>query len=81
MDTFFLALADKYGNVVGDDDLSSISVGIDLAEVDSSSSYPPFLGGLTTFSASSGIFEIAGVEFTGEPTGSYSLVFDSDGID
>lgn len=58
MDTFYLALADKYGNVVADDDASSLSVSINFDDVDSDSSYPPFLGGSTTFSSSGGIFSV-----------------------
>lgn len=81
MDTFFLALADKYGNTVADNDISTLSIAIDRNTIDPDSPYPPFLGGNTVFDAVNGVFEISGVEFTGEPTLSYALTFDSDGID
>jgi hypothetical protein len=77
----YLALVDKYGQIVSDDDNSQISVMIDARSSNSSdSSFPPFIEGTTQFSVSSGVVKVNDIAFAATPGFNYSLKFDSAAI-
>ncbi|CDW90149.1 UNKNOWN [Stylonychia lemnae] len=46
-----------------------------------STNYQPIIEGQSIFYSENGVFTVTGLQFTGEPGYSYSIVFDTDGID
>ena len=80
IDPFQLALADKYGNIVADDDSATLDVQIKTT-VSEDDTYKPFFGGELSFSSVNGVFTVSNLEFTGEPNQSYEITFSSDAID
>jgi len=81
LDKFILELVDKYSQAVGDANEGTLSVLIDSDSFDEDAERTPFLGGKTVFQVKNGEFIVVGLEFTGNPTDSYNLIFDSDAID
>jgi len=81
----YFALADKYNNIVTNDNGSKLTVRIDATKiVDNSSytdSYPPTIEGTTQFSSFGGSFSVSNIAFTGAPGYDYRIVFETDGID
>jgi len=80
----FIALADKYGNIVGNDISAKLTVRVDITyNTDdlSSLTYSPVLNGNSSFTAIGGVFNASDISFTGSPGFSYKIVFQTDGID
>ena len=74
----YLALVDKYGQIVSSDDSSSIQVMINAysnLNNDSSeaSKFPPFIEGTTDFQVKAGVVKVSDVAFAATPGYNYSL--------
>jgi hypothetical protein len=67
---YFLSLVDKYGQNVGSDTSSTVTLNINTTGV--STSYTPVLSGTTTVIAIKGMFNFTGITFTSEPNASFS---------
>jgi len=84
MPNMYIALVDKYGNIVGNDRSSSLTVRVDITfnmlDIESLT-YDPVLTGNSSFSAVGGVFNASDISFTGSPGFSYKIVFETDGID
>ena len=81
----YLALVDKYGQIVASDDASSINVminGVLNSQSNASgSTFPPFIDGSTQFQVQGGVAKISDVSFAATPGYNYSLSFASTAID
>ena len=80
----YLAMVDKYGQMVASDDDSKITIGIDqiLSTNDSSAlKFPPFIEGSTQYTVSGGVVKVSNIDFAATPGYNYSLKFNSDGVD
>ncbi|CDW90477.1 UNKNOWN [Stylonychia lemnae] len=78
----YLALKDKYGQIVGSDFQSKVRVNIETNSSDQQQSlYSPILEGFITFDMIGGIAVIQNLQITGTPGCSYNLTFTTDGID
>ncbi len=76
-------MVDKYGQIVASDDESSITISIDTTSISNTSStqFPPFIEGQTTFKLTGGVVEVDDIAFAATPGQNYSLKFGSTGID
>lgn len=73
---FYLALVDKYGQIVGDDFSSSIRVTVDTnyyVKDNNTATYTPVLEGNQLYSDYGGISPVQGLVFTGAPGYEYRL--------
>ncbi|CDW85128.1 UNKNOWN [Stylonychia lemnae] len=81
----YLALADKYGQIVGTQNDQKLQISIIGRKLNATSQtqdmYSPVITGKTTFYSENGVYKLEGVQFTGSPGYSYELSFLSDGID
>lgn len=80
----YLAYVDKYGQIVGSDFKSKISINIDATYYKNDSyaqKYSPMVEGSTTFTALAGAALINGISFTGAPGSTFKVNFNGDGID
>ena len=83
MDLVYLALADKYGQVVGNNNEAKVSVRIDATFVSGENGdqlYAPILEGSTVFDSKGGAFLVNGITFAASPGYTYKLVFETDAI-
>ena len=81
----FLALADKYGQIVGDiNEEAKITIRVDATFNEGkadSLKYFPVLEGETQFTASNGVFLIKDITFAASPGHDYKLLIETDYID
>ncbi len=79
----YLALGDKYGNIVGNDNSAKVTIRLDVSSNNASTlaSQYPALNGASQFVSTGGTFEVAGIGFTAKPGYSYTIRFETDGID
>ena len=78
----FLALVDKYGQVVSSDDESVIDVMLDAfaANQNEAMKFPPFIEGTTQYQVQAGVIKVSEIGFTATPGYNYSLRFGSQAI-
>lgn len=76
----YIALADKYGQIVGTANLAKLSITVQSSS-SQKSTYAPLLDGSTSFYSQNGMFIVSDLGFTGTPGLNYQLVFSTDGID
>ena len=79
----YVALADKYGQVVGIANNSKLSIQVDSSgpKTENSTKYSPNVAGSTNFYSENGVFKIENLQFTGTPGQNYKLKFVTDAID
>ncbi|CDW84065.1 UNKNOWN [Stylonychia lemnae] len=78
----YMAMMDKYGQIVGSDFKSKVRVNIDISNLnENQTKYPPILEGSNSFDIIGGIAVISDIVIVGTPGISYQLLFSSDGID
>ena len=75
----YLALVDKYGNIVGSDSESIISVVFNSSNEETE--YRTLIEGTSTYKAENGMFIINDLFFTSEPGTNHTIKFTSTGID
>ena len=71
--TIYLALVDKFDQIVKSDSQSTATLEISSDNPDSD--YSPVLNGEVSQLAENGMFEFTGITFIGEPTLTYSMLF------
>jgi len=79
----YIALVDKYGNIVGNDISSKLTVRVDITfndDIPESLVYDPVLTGNSSFGAVGGVFNASDISFTGSPGYNYKIIFETDGI-
>ncbi|CDW72107.1 UNKNOWN [Stylonychia lemnae] len=83
MPGIYVALVDKYGQIIGIDQESKVRVNIDsFIEVSKEAqAYPPIIEGQSQFAVLGGVVYIQNIQFTGTPGYQYSLTLTTDGID
>ncbi|CDW74521.1 UNKNOWN [Stylonychia lemnae] len=80
--TIYMALKDKYGQIVGSDFSSKVRVSVETTNLDSKQSlYSPILEGTLSFDIIGGIAQIQQISIVGNPGSSYKLIVTTDGID
>lgn len=81
--TIYIAHVDKYGQIVGSDFSSKVTVSIDSTYTlnSSASKYSPILEGTTTFTSIGGAIIISDVKFAARPGYTYRISLSTDGID
>eukprot|EP00347_Sterkiella_histriomuscorum_P007237 403349735 len=79
----FMALVDKYGQIVGVDSNSKVRVALSTDYITSSDAtkYSPIIEGQQQFVVVGGVVQIQDIQFTGTPGQKYGLLFQTDGID
>ncbi|CDW82324.1 UNKNOWN [Stylonychia lemnae] len=78
----YMALQDKYGQIVGSDFKSKVRVSVETTNLDAKQSlYPPILEGTLSFDIVGGIALIYQISISGNPGSAYKLVITTDGID
>ncbi|CDW82469.1 UNKNOWN [Stylonychia lemnae] len=78
----YIAMMDKYGQIVGADFTSKVRVNIDTNNLSEKQNlYSPIIEGSSIFDVIGGIAVISDIIIVGTPGTSYQLVFSSDGID
>jgi len=80
----YLALVDKYGQIVGSDSESKVTVIVDTAYSDDdpeANVYKPIIEGTSQFFAEAGVYNISDIIFSATPGSSYRVLFQTDGID
>ncbi len=79
----YLALGDKYGNIVGNDNEAKLTIRLDVSNNNDTTlaSQYPALSGESQFLSVGGTFEISGIGFTAKPGYTYTVRFETDGID
>jgi len=79
----YIGLADKYGNIVGTDITSKLTVRVDtdFNQAEGALRYSPVLTGNSSFTAVGGVFNASDISFTGSPGFGYKIWFETDGID
>ena len=70
--TIYIALVDKFGQIVGSDNISTTTLSISGSYL--GASYTPTLAGSTTQIATNGAFMFSGVTFTAQPGSTYSML-------
>lgn len=80
----YLALVDKYGQIVTSDDNSKINVMIDAKKSSNDSiegdKFPPFIEGTSQYEVQNGVVKVSDVAFAATPGYNYSLRFGSTAI-
>ncbi|CDW85156.1 UNKNOWN [Stylonychia lemnae] len=80
--TLYLALIDKYGQIIGSDFKSKVRVTVETSNLDQQQSmYPPIIEGGINYLMIGGIAVIEDLCFVGTPGVSFELIFSTDGID
>ena len=79
MSPIYLALFDEFGQIVGSDSTSTVTISIDTTNVPGD--YSPTLTGVTTVTAVNGLIKFENLVFTAHPGYNFSLEFTSTGID
>eukprot|EP00347_Sterkiella_histriomuscorum_P001801 403370625 len=81
--TTYIALMDKYGQIVGTSSDSKVLVFVNTSyNTDPKANvYPPVIEGSNTFLTSGGVLVIEDLQFTGTPTYNYSILLQTDVID
>ncbi|CDW84862.1 UNKNOWN [Stylonychia lemnae] len=78
----YMALIDKYGQIVGSDFKSKVRIQIQTEGLDANASkYSPIIEGSTDFIATGGIAVIQDINIVGTPGSSYQMIVTTDGID
>ncbi|CDW85822.1 UNKNOWN [Stylonychia lemnae] len=78
----FMALIDKYGQIVGSDFKSKIRIQLQTEGLNANASkYSPIIEGSTDFIATGGIAVIQDVNVVGSPGSRYQMIFSTNGID
>jgi len=80
----YLALADKYGNIVGNTNSAKVTIRVDVSynsDNASSLTYSPILEGTTQFESTAGAFLVSGINFAASPGYSYKVLVETDSID
>ncbi|CDW91193.1 UNKNOWN [Stylonychia lemnae] len=78
----YIALVDKYGQIVGSDFKNKVRINFDTSNLSSSQSlYPPFIEGQSIYELWGGVVVIKDINFTGNPGQSYELILTTDAID
>ncbi|CDW73329.1 UNKNOWN [Stylonychia lemnae] len=78
----YMALIDKYGQIVGSDFQSKVRISVQTNNLDSKASmFPPILEGSSDFSTLGGVSVIDSVFIAGNPGSKYQISFSTDGID
>ncbi|CDW74850.1 UNKNOWN [Stylonychia lemnae] len=78
----YIALIDKYGQIVGNDFSSKVRISIQTQNLDEKASkYQPFIEGNTDFQTLGGISVIQNVFVTSNPGSKFYVSFSTDGID
>ena len=75
-----MVLLDKYGQIVGSDSSSTVSVVHDVA-YSQNSSYSALIEGTSQYRAENGMFFINDIYFTSEPGTDHRIQFTTTGID
>jgi hypothetical protein len=73
----YIALADKYNNIVGNTNTAKATVRVDATYNNNDASalqYSPVLTGNSSFQAIAGAFIISGISFTGSPGYNFSNI-------
>ncbi|CDW77647.1 UNKNOWN [Stylonychia lemnae] len=83
LSTMYLALIDKYGQIVTTNSNSKITVSVCAISKNNliSTKYQPIIEGQIIFYSETEVFTVTGLQFTGQPGLSYQIVFYTDGID
>lgn len=68
----YVALVDKFGQIVGDDSLSILTLNVNTSLISTSDSIQPIMSGVTSVSASNGMFYLSDIYFIGRPESDYS---------
>lgn len=78
----YIALVDKYNQIVGTDSAAKLTISIDSSYTNNSKSlYNPIIEGTTQITATNGIFTVKDISFAGTPGINYRVVLTTDGID
>lgn len=70
LDTMYIALADMYGNIVGNTNSAKLTVRVDGTYTGNERSvvkYQPIIEGISQFIATAGSFNVSGISFSGTP--------------
>jgi hypothetical protein len=78
----FIAIADKYGQVIGTLNNSRLFTKIDQEYLknEQATKYRPVVAGVISFYSSNGVFKVENLQFTGTPGSKYKLKFLTDVI-
>ena len=79
MPELYLALEDQYGQIVGSDNTSTITLYVNSTSVETT--FDKALAGQVTHFSYYGTFKISNISFTSEPAKEYGLYFRTTGID
>ncbi|CDW90223.1 UNKNOWN [Stylonychia lemnae] len=82
--TFYLALVDKYNQIVKIDDSSKLTVRVDTQFTEGNQQalqYAPVVQGQSQFVSQNGTFKVSDIIFIATPGYSFRISFSSDGID
>eukprot|EP00347_Sterkiella_histriomuscorum_P006984 403350694 len=81
--TTYIALMDKYGQIVGSSSDSKVLVFVNTSynSDPKANVYPPVIEGSNTFLTIGGVFVIQDLQFTATPTYNYSIILQTDAID